>query len=321
MGSGLGKINIFRWNRSPGMPRGVQPGDAARQWVPGPARFPGFPWARVPLTLESMGIASVAITADDYGLDPAVNRGIEALAGAGAVDAVSIMAHADADLASLGRLRLTPARLGAHLVLVEEKPLGRDPALEALLTDGRLPRSYRSLFSALAWRPSLAAPLAAEAGLQIERLRGLGVDLAFVNSHQHVHLFPPLWKALRPLFESLGLEVRAARRIRPGPIKQLLVEGVSSLSLWRWPLERCPWIHPTGIAMAGRLDLAGAARAGRGARAALAGGERVELVTHPGFESPGLLARYAHWGYCWQTEWSLLASGAVRRALDEALRA
>jgi len=264
-------------------------------------------------------MAGVTITADDYGLDPAVNLGIEALARAGSVDAVSVMAHADAELSTLDRLALPGLRLGVHLVLVEERPLGREPDLGQLLTRGHLPGNYRSLFSALVLRPSLAQALAAEARLQIERVLGLGVSVSFVNSHQHVHLFPPLWRALRPVFDEFGLDVRAVARFRAGPPKQCLVDAASSLSLWRWPLLRCGKIRPIGIELAGRLDRAGAARAVRSAKWALALGERAELVVHPGTETPELLFRYAHWGYHWQTELSLLASGTIRRALDEAL--
>ncbi len=261
----------------------------------------------------------IRITADDYGLDPGVNAGIEALAAAGQVDAVSLMPHAGALLGSWTRLQAPGVTLGAHLVFVEEAPLGQDPELAPLLTGGRFPGSYRSLLGVLAFHPALAEPLAREGALQIDRLLDMGVPVAFVNSHQHVHLFPVLWRALRPVLEARGLEVRAISRILPGPAKQVLVDAVSSISLKAWPLDRCRGVRPVGIESAGRMTAEAAARAARRARPALARGEQVELVVHPGFGSAALKAGYPHWGYQWQTEWDQLASGEIRRAMNEAL--
>lgn len=249
----------------------------------------------------------IRITADDYGLDPEVNRGIEDLALAGAVQAVSIMAHRGAHLDTLPRLQASGVRLGVHLVLVEERPL---------LGEGPLPPGFRSLFLRLLRRPALAGDLVLEARAQVDRLRAEGLALAFINSHQHVHLFPPLWRALRPWLATWGLEVRAARRWVPSPLKQALVETSSCLSLGLWPLPECPTVHPVGIHAAGRLDLETLAQGARCCRRALALGEPLEWVCHPGYERPELRARYGAWDYHWQDELTLLKAGQVRRVLD-----
>lgn len=253
------------------------------------------------------------ITADDYGLHEAVNRGIERLAAARQVDAVSVMAHPDADWSSLEVLQRTGVPLGVHLVLVQERPVTSGGALDALLEDGRLPRSYRALFGKLALRPGLTAALAQEAAAQVERLRARGVSVSFVNSHEHVHLFPPIWSALHGLLDCCGWRVRAVSRPCWGaPPKQLAVD-LSSTVGWRWaPLRRAAVVRPIGIELAGRMT-AGAV-AGVARRHAREEGI-LELVVHPGLEAPDLRERHGDWQYHWGQELAALESGEVRRAL------
>src|SRR5689334_11287628 len=134
------------------------------------------------------------VTADDYGLTPAVNRGITQLVSSGAITAVSVMMHAGAHLEQLASLAALRPTLGLHLVFVEEAPLGPSSRLGGLLDrDGRFP-SYPRLFGRLLANPALATLLRDEAEAQLDRYRASGLPLQFINSHQHVHLFPPLWR-------------------------------------------------------------------------------------------------------------------------------
>jgi chitin disaccharide deacetylase len=143
------------------------------------------------------------ITADDYGLCPGVNAGIEELAAQGAISAVSVMVHDQAKLETAHRLGHLPVRTGLHLVFVEERPLSAPSELSGLLTrSGTLPRTYRDLFARLVLRPWLAQALASEARRQMERFAALGLRLDFINSHQHTHMFPTVWHALRDLWSA-----------------------------------------------------------------------------------------------------------------------
>jgi chitin disaccharide deacetylase len=252
------------------------------------------------------------IIADDYGLSSAVNRGIEELARAGMVDGVSVMAHRDADLSTVSKLCAAPVQLGVHLVFVEERPLlslGDDAA------ETRLPPTYRALFRALLRTPSLAAKLAREADAQVAVLKARGLRLSFLNSHQHVHMFPPLWRALRPLMERERLRVRVARQLRWAPPKQWLVDLAGRVSWALWPLAGCETAAPIGVELAGRFDQRGASRLGARLRRSTCT-EQLELVVHPGHEDDALQHRYAHWHYHWADELRVLSAGAVRAALS-----
>lgn len=259
----------------------------------------------------------LCITADDYGLDAAIDRGIEELAEAGAISAVSVMAHADAHLdpAGLARLHKSGVAVGIHLVLVEERPLS---AAAAALVDGagRLPATWKALFARVVRRPASLAALAREAEAQVARHRALGLPLSFINSHQHVHLWPPIWLALAPLFDALGAPVRLAHRLRRQPPKQALVELAARTAARLRPLARRRVLSPVGIDVAGRMN-ADALRAtlGRLAREPARPDVLHELVVHPGHEDAALRRRYGHWRYAWQAEYELFASDTCRQIL------
>ncbi len=271
---------------------------------------------------KGMGQRPLAITADDYGLDAAVNRGIESLAGAGRITGVSVMMHDGAVLDGLDQLN-GRIPLGVHLTLVEERPLlAADPGLAPLLDgEGRLPGNYRVLFKRIAVRPTLLPALAREAAAQVERFLGMGLKLDFINSHQHVHLFPPLWLALHPLLKRHPVALRGCRRLsKPGASPQ----GLVNLAAWiSWRLRPLPGrclSSPMGISHAGRLTLETAidALSPVWTRPRREIDDLPELVTHPGQVTPALDARYSHWNYRWRQELELLRSRAFKGWLEEA---
>lgn len=255
------------------------------------------------------------ITADDFGLAPGVNAGVTELAERQRLSAVSIMVHPGADLERLESLRNSGPKLGLHLVFVDERPLLPAGQLARIVDpDGRLP-SYPRLFRRVLGRPELGAALRREAEAQVDRYLGLGIPLDFINSHQHVHLFPPVWHALMPLFTRFrDSKVRSGA---PGTItwsKQGLVNSSSRLAAWRDPLPTDRLVAPLGVAHAGhltveRIEAEVAAWLRNGGRTHQSPGE---LVMHPALEDADLRRRYGHWRFGWQQEYTLLASDQLQ---------
>jgi predicted glycoside hydrolase/deacetylase ChbG (UPF0249 family) len=267
-----------------------------------------------------MTAADLCITADDYGLDEAINRGIESLAASGAISAVSVMCHRGAQLQAARALPQTGAATGIHLVFVEEEPVLPADRLAGLVDrNGKLPRNYGVLFAQIAARPRVLEILRAEARAQLDRYRELGLPLDFVNSHQHVHLFPPIWRALADEIEAAAPgAIRAAPRLQLHACKAALLTASSCASLiWRRP-RRPLWV-PHGIEAAGHLDERTLEKI---CRLAIAGRRWTpdllpELVVHPGHGSPSAEARYGGWGYRWSSELELLGSPRVAGLLRE----
>jgi hypothetical protein len=242
----------------------------------------------------------VRITADDYGLSAGVNGAVEALAEAGRIGAVSVMAHRDAALASVRRLADAGVAVGLHVCFTGVRPFVRALGVQG----GLLPASHRRLFAAIARRPSIVSLLGAEAEAQAERLLGAGVAIAFVNGHEHVHLFPALWPIVAGLARRLG--ARAVRVALGQPIGLSRAGALAVASRVSWalcPLPEADVWSPLGVGFAGALTIeAAGALLDRPFRAAR---RRVrELCVHPALDEPGRRAEH-----------DLLASGAIERLL------
>lgn len=235
-------------------------------------------------------MTALCITADDYGLAPAINEAIEELAAAGAVQAVSVMAHGGAHLDTLPRLLDTGVAVGVHLVLTDE------------------PGGYRALFRKMLFDPRLARRLAQRCAGQIERLRELGVPIAFVNSHEHVHMFPLLWPQLAPLVEGSG--AGAVRFALDAPLSLSAEGALGAAARLSWklrPVRGARVLAPRGAGRAGKLSLASIASmiADRDTDVL------PELVFHPAADG----RCYGGAGEDRRREYELLGSGAVHELL------
>lgn len=238
-------------------------------------------------------------TADDYGLSDGTNASIEALASmrvinagrdsayAGrAIDAVSVMAHRGARLGSVRALAETGVAVGLHLCFTREAPWSR------ALGD-RLPPSYAALFATLAARPSFLALLASEARAQAEALLARGVTPAFVNGHEHAHLFPWIWPITRAVTKALGCP---AIRVALGQPVELSAQGmVAACSRAVWavsPIEGVAVLSPLGVGHAGSIT-----RARMDALLARpfedAPGRLREICFHPSFDTAAGRAEHA----------------------------
>jgi predicted glycoside hydrolase/deacetylase ChbG (UPF0249 family) len=200
---------------------------------------------------------SLCITADDYGASAAYNRAVEELAAAGAVQAVSVMAHRDAALEGAPRLARAGVSTGLHLVFTAERPisprLGGSPLASA---SGRMPRSFRQLFLGLITRPRAADLLHEEGLLQARRMLDSGLPIDFINSHEHAHLFPLLWPTFVRLAQDLRVPaVRAALHQRIDGSPQGWLSAASRISWARAPLPDRIVMSPLGVGRAGTLTL------------------------------------------------------------------
>jgi chitin disaccharide deacetylase len=147
------------------------------------------------------------VTADDFGLHPAVNEAVEIAFRGGVLKAASLMMGGPAATDAVRRARLLPElRVGLHLVLADGHsvlPRERIPALvdaggrfgNRMFVDG-------VRFFAL---PAVRTQLEAEIHAQFQAFVATGLTLDHVNAHKHFHLHPTLFEMLIRIGRDYGM--------------------------------------------------------------------------------------------------------------------
>lgn len=137
-----------------------------------------------------------AITADDWGLSPAVNQGILALARRGVIRRVSLMANTRFLAEGLQELKSIPGiQLGMHFTLTYGRALSKNYR----------PRSPRELFFAslnpFSDRAELRRQIQEELRAQLQVFSDHGVTILYFDGHHHIHLIPGLIESLAPILK------------------------------------------------------------------------------------------------------------------------
>lgn len=262
---------------------------------------------------ENRAIRRVIVNADDLGLTEGVNRGIVAAFQHGIVTSTTLIAGGRAFEHAVALIQQEALDTGIHLTLLEEAPVLPPRLIPSLAREGgRLPRRYPFLLQGLVRRRIRLDEVRAELRAQIERCQAKGVVLSHMDSHQHVHLWPPLLTLCIELAREYGIPAMRCPRVdwrleycsRQGRGSALRLAMVLSL-------------HVLAKVAAPRITQAGLKITDHFAGLLISGGvnerrltlllERLhtgvtELVVHPGEEDVTTRTAYPHWGYHWPTE-------------------
>ncbi|HEY7890274.1 MAG TPA: hopanoid biosynthesis-associated protein HpnK [Steroidobacteraceae bacterium] len=179
------------------------------------------------------------VTADDFGLHPAVNRAVEQAAGEGVLSAASLMVGAPAAPDAVRRARELPGlSVGLHIVLADGWSVLPQRSIPALVDgQGRFGNNMVRdgvRFFAL---PGVRRQLEAEIRAQFRAFAESGLPLDHVNAHKHFHLHPTLLEMLLRIGSEFGVPaVRLPREPawvarRSGAIAGPAVAGLL-----------CPWL-------------------------------------------------------------------------------
>lgn len=238
------------------------------------------------------------VNADDFGLHPDINRGILDCVAAGAVRRISISPAGGAvDWPALHDARATGTHLGVHLTLTGEP----------WVTTRRVIPDWAGLARRMAFGGRrFLGEVEAEIAAQIRLLRDHGVSPEHLDSHQHVHVLPCLWPMCCRLATANGI---ARLRIPATPTWGLVHGSGAAVVLQLLALQRRRQFHDSlpclGVARHGTYTMSSLER-----ELALAAGNNIELIVHPGVTTPGTIGRYAAWHYDWSAERELLTSEA-----------
>ena len=263
------------------------------------------------------------VSADDFGLTPGVNRGILRAFQGGIVTSASLLVTGSAfeDAVALARQN-SDLDVGLHLALVEERAvLGREvPTLIDGL--GRLPRTSGEFFRYALRKCINWDEVEREIAAQIGLFQKTGLLLSHLNSHQHLHMFPPVFEIVRRLTRGMddiwirnpAGPWRKSPGVRMGRWLQQLGLNLTCLS------ARClhgPSLPRMPDGMYG-FDVSGCLT-----RPAL---EQIlrkipdglyELNCHPGEDDAETRTRYSHWNYRWGEELEALTAPKTRVVLEE----
>jgi len=210
----------------------------------------------------------VIFSADDFGLDPAVNDAVEIAHRDGLLDATSLMVGEAAAAAAVAVAQRSPGlRVGLHVALVEATPVS-DPADIPDLVDGsgRFPGDMVSAGFRFFFKPGVRAQLAREIRAQFEAFRRTGLALDHANTHKHIHLHPTVARLIVEIGREYGLKAMRLPVEPAGPVAAAEARpatgglGDAALRAWtrqlRWTLHRAGMVtndQVFGLAWSGAM--------------------------------------------------------------------
>lgn len=223
----------------------------------------------------------VIVNADDFGYYDCVSRGILSAANLGAVTATGIFANSPFLASHLRWLEQCDSLdTGVHLNLTDRSPL--TPAMRARLRrwNGHFPGKFITASLILTGRLPIDE-VTQELRAQIERCLESGVKISFLNSHEHIHMLPPVFRITQDLATEYSIHhVRYAipdemssfaprALIRDLALNMLGKKNSKSLT--------APVLPILGMAASGKLNLEYLRRVMRGLSPGV-----YELMCHPG---------------------------------------
>lgn len=257
------------------------------------------------------------VTADDVGLHEGMNAGAARAHLEGIVTSCSVVANGAALADAVARLADCPRMsVGAHLALVEERPVSDPRAISSLVdAEGRFFRNFKVFAARYALGRIRIEEVERELRAQIEKLIGEGLTLTHLNGHQHLHALPAIFGVVRSLAEEYGIgyvripceaAVRGTSATRAISMRVLNVFGETA----RRRMSPGRTVTTMGIADAGHLN----------AERFISMIDRMsgdaELVCHPGIDDVSIGRTY-DWGYEWDEETRTLCDAEVIRALAD----
>ena len=255
------------------------------------------------------------VNADDLGLHEDINRGIYLAHTQGIVTSASLVACGEAFDHAITMVRgCRDLDLGVHLTLVDERPLSPPETVPTLVgPEGRFASTYRQFATRVLMGLVSPAEIYRELRAQVERVMETGRAPSHLDSHQHVHLLPSVWRVTRELARQYGIRwirvphfqslVRSPRSLLD-PVFRLGL-NILSASATGLSSERDWRIQTIGLHLSGRLGEHDLLRLTTRLHPGIS-----EIVTHPGVKTPALTARY-RWNYRWSMELAALTSPKI----------
>jgi predicted glycoside hydrolase/deacetylase ChbG (UPF0249 family) len=241
----------------------------------------------------------VIVHADDFGLHPALNEGIERSHREGVVTSASLIPLGPAFGDAIRRSQAMPTLdLGLHFTLVGVT--GLPPTLGAFLSG----------YVRGAWPVRRVADALRS---QLDAVRRL--PISHLDSHQHLHALPGIMRVVCPIAAEYG--IRAIRLPIDGPAfapvppaRRAQAAALAAMARLARRYIAASGLrtsdHFSGMAVSGHLTAPTLAAYLQNARGGL-----TEIVCHPGADNRALSHAF-DWGYDWEGEAAALCSPEAR---------
>ena len=229
----------------------------------------------------------VIVNADDLGLSCGTTLGILRAHREGIVTSATLMPNRHASAEAAAQLASVPTLgVGVHLNCSQGPPLS-DQGAELADADGVIRKSSVDVILAILRRPRLLAVVEAEFDAQIRWVLDRGIRPTHLDSHRHVHGFPPIFARVAGLARRYNIRwVRWHHDVLTGPPRPA---GPRAQRRNRWLLNCCgavnaliaPGLRATsatwGIEHSGSVDSAWLVLAAGAVRPGV-----TEIMVHPG---------------------------------------
>src|SRR4051812_45165829 len=270
-------------------------------------------WGMMPSALNPVEIRLV-VNADDFGMSPAISRGILRAHRDGIVTSTSLLGNCtDLDHARAALAEAPNLGVGVHLALVGGGPVADPASVPTLVTKaGRFLGRGAEFIAAWTRRQIDAGDVEREFDAQVARVRAAGITIDHLDTHHHLGFLPIVGRSVEAVARKYG--IGAIRSAIESPtlswvtdprrgIKAGVLTGLGWLTRRQLGARRHS-AQSWGYVESGRLDEVRVLEIiGR-----LAPGPH-ELICHPGEESTTI--------YDYTGELAALTSAKVRRALGQ----
>lgn len=267
----------------------------------------------------------VIINADDFGIHTEVNRAVIEAHERGLLLSTSLLASGPAFDDAVALARQYPGLgIGIHLCLVGSLPTVLSPREVPTLVDadGLLPESYVPLMKKI-WAGHIDfEQVYRELDGQMEKIMSTGLSITHVDSHQHMHMLPPVWKIVQALMKKYGIhrlrvprEAYSFKLMAANPGRIAGRDGLTFLA--KKAMADVRRLHFTttdyfwGMVDGGNMTEANLAYILRHMPFGVH-----EIMMHPG-RSTAALSQIFSWGYHWEDEFRALMSPRIRQLMEE----
>ncbi|EGS32754.1 MULTISPECIES: ChbG/HpnK family deacetylase [Megasphaera] len=260
------------------------------------------------------------INADDFGIHTSVNQAVIKAFQEGVLTSTSLLANGPCYEEAVRLAKENPGLgIGIHLCLVGSLPpiLGIREVPSLVNAEGLFPESYGTVMKKGFLGKIDYRQVYNEWDAQIEKIKQTGLVITHVDSHQHVHMLPPIWNIVQALMKKHDIHrVRIPREsylfkaFAGNPVRVMGRNGLTWLSEQAMTAVR-KWHYTTTDYFWGMVDGGSMTEAHLQYIIKQLPVGIHEIMMHPAMSTDEMKQQFT-WGYHWEDELQALLSVRIR---------